>query len=134
MVGHSARSFDRGASGRRSPSVYQARDQAEPRAPAAQLAGDLDNVTADRAREALSATRETRQERRGRRLEIANCPPIMPQWFFTRDPGVPDGVGHELARQQQRNLDEHRVMAFLRQPGGDGAASPWRHALGRQRS
>jgi hypothetical protein len=95
--------------------------------PALQLVGDLDLVTADRAREALSVTRETRQERRGRRLEIANCPPIMPQWLFTRDPGMPDGADHELAHQQQRNLDEHRVMAFLRQPGGDGAASPWRH-------
>jgi hypothetical protein len=41
-----------------------------------------------------------------------------------RDPGMPDGVDHELAHQQQRTLDEHRVMAFLRQPGGDGAASP----------
>jgi hypothetical protein len=51
--------------------------------PPLQLVGDLDLVTADRAREALSVTRETRQERRGRRLEIANCPPIMPQWLFT---------------------------------------------------
>jgi hypothetical protein len=72
------------------------------------LVGELDLVTADHAREPLRDARDER-ERCGGRVEIANCPPIVQEWFFGMVRACRVQLATSSLTNKQRNCDEHRV-------------------------